>query len=199
MSIYSGFATRNLEQFYDKMIYNLLSTLLLRVAKIYRREPVDEQAFLKIVLGHEKNLRKMEKRKVTLLVCSISNPSTRSCSLPLRKKSRKIKCPQSTPFLRNVPAANRAMSSTARCPCSAKSLENCVLTSISMRRWTGRSYRRMTASQVSPRSTSASAARRSVRRRRPPFEATSTSGTCAKKNHQNCPLYIPCMHCSAPS
>lgn len=64
MSIYSGFATRNLEQFYDRMLYNLLSTLLLRVAKLYKREPVDEPAFLKIVLGHEKNLRKMEKRKV---------------------------------------------------------------------------------------------------------------------------------------
>ncbi len=46
------------------MLYNLLSTLLLRVSKIYKREAVDEAAFLKIVLGHEKNLRKMEKRKV---------------------------------------------------------------------------------------------------------------------------------------
>lgn len=52
MSIYSGFATRNLEQFYDRMLYNLLSTLLLRVTKIYKREAVDEGAFLKIVLGH---------------------------------------------------------------------------------------------------------------------------------------------------
>jgi hypothetical protein len=48
------------------MLYNLLSTLLLRVTKIYKREAVDEAAFLKIVLGHEKNLRKMEKRKVPL-------------------------------------------------------------------------------------------------------------------------------------
>lgn len=41
MSIYSGFATRSLEQYYDQMIYNLLSTLLLRMTKLYKREPVD--------------------------------------------------------------------------------------------------------------------------------------------------------------
>ena len=37
MSIYSGFATRNQEHFYDQIVYNLISTLLLRVAKFYRR------------------------------------------------------------------------------------------------------------------------------------------------------------------
>jgi len=37
MSIYSGFATRNQEQYYDKMIYNLISTLLLRIVKFYKR------------------------------------------------------------------------------------------------------------------------------------------------------------------
>lgn len=47
------------------MLYNLISTLLLRVTKIYKREPVDETSFLKIVFGHEKSLRKMEKRKVS--------------------------------------------------------------------------------------------------------------------------------------
>ena len=36
MSIYSGFATRNQEHFYDQIVYNLLSTLLLRIAKFYR-------------------------------------------------------------------------------------------------------------------------------------------------------------------
>jgi hypothetical protein len=49
MSIYSGFATRSLEQYYDKMLYNLLSTLLLRLTKFYKREPVDEGTFLKII------------------------------------------------------------------------------------------------------------------------------------------------------
>lgn len=65
MSIYSGFATRSQEQYYDKILYNLLSTLLLRLTKFYRREPVDDPAFLRIVFDQEKTLRKMEKRKVT--------------------------------------------------------------------------------------------------------------------------------------
>ena len=66
MSIYSGFATRNQEQTYDKMLYNLISTLLLRLGKFYKREPVDENTFLKIVFDQEKSLRKMEKHKVIL-------------------------------------------------------------------------------------------------------------------------------------
>lgn len=41
MSIYSGFATRSQEQYYDKILYNLISTLLLRLSKFYKREPVD--------------------------------------------------------------------------------------------------------------------------------------------------------------
>lgn len=41
MSIYSGFATRNLEQYYDKILYNLISTLLLRLSKFYKHEQVD--------------------------------------------------------------------------------------------------------------------------------------------------------------
>jgi N-acetylmuramic acid 6-phosphate (MurNAc-6-P) etherase len=67
MSIYSGFATRNQEQTYDKMLYNLISTLLLRLGKFYKREPVDENTFLKIVFDQEKSLRKMEKHKVILV------------------------------------------------------------------------------------------------------------------------------------
>jgi hypothetical protein len=67
MSIYSGFATRNQEQTYDKMLYNLISTLLLRLGKFYKREPVYENTFLKIVFDQEKSLRKMEKHKVILM------------------------------------------------------------------------------------------------------------------------------------
>ena len=59
MSIYSGFATRSLEQYYDKMLYNLISTLLLRLTKFYKREPVEENAFLKIIFDQEKSLRKI--------------------------------------------------------------------------------------------------------------------------------------------
>jgi hypothetical protein len=111
MSIYSGFATRNLEQFYDRMLYNLLSTLLLRVTKIYKREPVDEQAFLKIVLGHEKNLRKMEKRKVPHSPHSISSPSTPSFSLLSRRKFRGKSPPLSQErCLRSVQEGSRATS-----------------------------------------------------------------------------------------
>lgn len=41
MSIYSGFATRNQEHFYDKILYSLISTLLVRVSKFYKNEEVD--------------------------------------------------------------------------------------------------------------------------------------------------------------
>ena len=40
MSIYSGFATRAQEQYYDKILYNLISTLLLRLSKFYNNERV---------------------------------------------------------------------------------------------------------------------------------------------------------------
>lgn len=59
MSIYSGFATRNLEQYYDKILYNLISTLLLRLSKFYTNEYVEESIFLKIIFDHESTLRKL--------------------------------------------------------------------------------------------------------------------------------------------
>lgn len=36
MSIYSGFATRNQEKHYDKILYNVISTLMVRVLKFYK-------------------------------------------------------------------------------------------------------------------------------------------------------------------
>lgn len=64
MSIYSGFATRTLENYYDQLLYNILSTLLTRISKFYRAEEIDESSFRKIVMNQEKTLRKLEKRKV---------------------------------------------------------------------------------------------------------------------------------------
>jgi len=59
MSIYSGFATRSLEQYYDKILYNLISTLLLRLSKFYTHQPVEDSVFFKIVQEHEATLRKL--------------------------------------------------------------------------------------------------------------------------------------------
>ena len=59
MSIYSGFATRSLEQYYDKILYNLISTLLLRLSKFYNNQSVEDSVFFKIVQEHESTLRKL--------------------------------------------------------------------------------------------------------------------------------------------
>lgn len=64
MSIYSGFATRNQENYYDQILYNLISTLLVRISKFYRGDDVDENSFLKIITNQERVLKKLEKRKV---------------------------------------------------------------------------------------------------------------------------------------
>lgn len=49
MSIYSGFATRTQENYYDQILYNVISTLLVRVSKFYHNEEVDENSFFKII------------------------------------------------------------------------------------------------------------------------------------------------------
>lgn len=59
MSIYSGFATRNQENYYDQVLYNVISTLLTRIGKFYRNEDIDENSFLKIVSNQERTLRKL--------------------------------------------------------------------------------------------------------------------------------------------
>ena len=64
MSIYSGFATRNQENYYDHILFNVMSTLLVRMIKFYSHEKADEEKFIKIMKRQEKVLRKMEKRKV---------------------------------------------------------------------------------------------------------------------------------------
>ena len=66
MSIYSGFATRSQENYYDQILYNVLSTLLVRISKFYHNETVDEKSFFKILSNQERCLKKLEKRKVTL-------------------------------------------------------------------------------------------------------------------------------------
>lgn len=71
MSIYSGFATRTQENYYDQVLYNVISTLLVRISKIYNEDPVDEKAFIKIISNQEKVLRKLEKRKVLPFSLSI--------------------------------------------------------------------------------------------------------------------------------
>ena len=42
----------------------MISTLLTRITKFYRKENIDENSFLKIINNQEKTLRKLEKRKV---------------------------------------------------------------------------------------------------------------------------------------
>ena len=37
MSIYSGFATRTQENYYDQILYNVISTLLVRISKFYQQ------------------------------------------------------------------------------------------------------------------------------------------------------------------
>ena len=64
MSIYSGFATRNQENYYDQVLYNVISTLLTRITKFYHNDDIDENSFLKIITNQERTLRKLEKRKV---------------------------------------------------------------------------------------------------------------------------------------
>ena len=78
MSIYSGFATRTQENYYDQVIYNVISTLLVRISKIYNEEHVDENAFMRIISNQEKLLRKLEKRKVDSILFSTWNPNTRN-------------------------------------------------------------------------------------------------------------------------
>ena len=41
MSVYSGFATRNQEKHYDQVIYNVISTLMVRIVKFYKSETID--------------------------------------------------------------------------------------------------------------------------------------------------------------
>lgn len=52
MSIYSGFATRNQENYYDHILFNLMSTLFVRIVKFYNRENADEAKFHKIIKKH---------------------------------------------------------------------------------------------------------------------------------------------------
>lgn len=86
MSIYSGFATRNQEHFYDQILYNLVSTLLLRVAKFYRREPIDDATFMKIMAEQERSLKKMEKRKVLSAVYSVHGAQIRRTTHQVQKR-----------------------------------------------------------------------------------------------------------------
>ena len=49
MSIYSGFATRTQENYYDQILYNIISTLLVRISKFYQNETVNDHSFFKIL------------------------------------------------------------------------------------------------------------------------------------------------------
>lgn len=59
MSIYSGFATRVQENYYDELLFHIISTLLTRIIKFYQKQDIDEQSFLKIVYSQEKALSKL--------------------------------------------------------------------------------------------------------------------------------------------
>ena len=41
MTVYSGFATRNEEKHYDKVLYNVISTLMVRIVKFYKSDQID--------------------------------------------------------------------------------------------------------------------------------------------------------------
>lgn len=67
MSIYSGFATRNQEHYYDQILLNIMSTLLTRLLKFYRQETFDEKHFIVMMNKQIKYIQKMELRKVIFL------------------------------------------------------------------------------------------------------------------------------------
>ncbi len=45
MSVYSGFATRTQETYYNHLLETLIIALKKRLLKVYRKEPVDEDKF----------------------------------------------------------------------------------------------------------------------------------------------------------
>ena len=63
MSIYSGFATRVLEQNYDNLVEDLLYVLQKRIMKFYKKEEADEEKFLSILSHIYSQLHGMEKAK----------------------------------------------------------------------------------------------------------------------------------------
>ncbi|CAD8090590.1 unnamed protein product [Paramecium primaurelia] len=63
MSVYSGFATRQLEGQYNKLITSLLKILQRRIIKFYKNEQADEQQFKRVVEETLMKLNQMEHQK----------------------------------------------------------------------------------------------------------------------------------------
>lgn len=63
MSIYSGFATRQLEEQYDIYTTSLISNLQKRLLKFYRGEQSDDSLFFAVIRKLFNAMRKMEKYK----------------------------------------------------------------------------------------------------------------------------------------
>ncbi|CAD8090103.1 unnamed protein product [Paramecium primaurelia] len=63
MSVYSGFATRQLESQYNKLITSLLKILQRRIMKFYKNELADEKQFRRVVEETLMKLNQMEHQK----------------------------------------------------------------------------------------------------------------------------------------
>lgn len=63
MSIYSGFATRQLEEQYDTYTQSLISNIQKRLLKFYRGEASDDSLFFGVIRKLYHAMRKMEKYK----------------------------------------------------------------------------------------------------------------------------------------
>ena len=149
------------------MLYNLISTLLLRVTKVYKREPVDEHSILLIVFGHEKSLKKMVKRKVDCLVCSISSLSIPSCSRTSRGRSRKKRKFKWMSLLSRPRLGQRkCTNSIGLCRFSAESSDNCGPTLTASKRWKSSTSKTTIVNPASPKSPSAKSTWASARKKR---------------------------------
>ncbi|CAD8104426.1 unnamed protein product [Paramecium sonneborni] len=63
MSVYSGFATRQLESQYNKLITSLLKILQRRIIKFYKNEEADENQFKRVLEETLMKLNQMEHQK----------------------------------------------------------------------------------------------------------------------------------------
>ncbi|CAD8109715.1 unnamed protein product [Paramecium sonneborni] len=63
MSVYSGFATRQLESQYNKLITSLLKIMQRRIIKFYKNEEADEKQFKRVVEETLMKLNQMEHQK----------------------------------------------------------------------------------------------------------------------------------------
>ena len=63
MSVYNGFATRQQEAHYNKLVENLIFTLQTRLASEVKLEEVDEEKFRRRIMALYENLKRLELQK----------------------------------------------------------------------------------------------------------------------------------------